>query len=741
MKTALTALLLAVTLSGISACNLSVKLGNEQLRVDSNGLALANSAPLRYADEPVPLSLSGFWIENDSLQFSCKTRRGTFINFGDSTVSSAGQYSLSKPVPLPCVLTDVAPNGAITETFVVAGKSELTGGYIPMVTSETFRCLVQDQSTFDDCYERDGGELTLSEILTPPPASGGLPQAGNILHIERRVARSTRDSMPGKPLISTTFYDMPELDQYSKPTELMPGVRDQSFAHKDGLNMMSINGLSRFDSGERSYMRISWSNFLSDCGNRHCTYQEYRDRLLSDPVNEGKPRCVESPFDIRTPGQWLCHLDKVKASVNRVRDGRPLSIYGHYVECTAENVCGANGKPAPDLDGTYPQGFLGPAGAETYNMPVSAAALGRFSAFLVAHYDAQYFVPWRELGRLSRFGGRNVSTKFEMAYKHVLAYVYALDPSVRVFTTWILESAYTCDDDRRNCALAKDNSGKEYVSSVAKFWLLNRENESGPVPTLVGFSMYPSDRVEDYSEPTSDSDSNLWKLLEAARSFLPDEYHAAFLETPIAVAETGYRGWVPYPTGIPINSMDHAYADYLVEQALHADFLVNFRFSRTAGHHRMHFINNWWTKDVEWPLDDTQLEVFDSLFDINLWTASEWAITISGLLRPHSAGGAPKPAWAATINAVSDDDDGDGIVNFLAESDYSGVITSDNCPATPNPGQADSDGDGVGDQCDNCPNHSNIRQFDGDFDGVGNACDADFSQLSGQIRLDPFVKL
>jgi Thrombospondin type 3 repeat/Lectin C-type domain len=76
---------------------------------------------------------------------------------------------------------------------------------------------------------------------------------------------------------------------------------------------------------------------------------------------------------------------------------------------------------------------------------------------------------------------------------------------------------------------------------------------------------------------------------------------------------------------------------------------------------------------------------------------------------------------------VLPDEDGDGITD-----------DEDNCPDTPNPDQADSDGDGVGNACDddddndgvvddadNCPLAPNAGQTDSDGDGVGNACDAD----------------
>ena len=47
----------------------------------------------------------------------------------------------------------------------------------------------------------------------------------------------------------------------------------------------------------------------------------------------------------------------------------------------------------------------------------------------------------------------------------------------------------------------------------------------------------------------------------------------------------------------------------------------------------------------------------------------------------------------------------------------------DNCPATANSDQTDTDTDAIGDACDNCPAIPNTSQQDADADGIGDACD------------------
>ena len=96
-------------------------------------------------------------------------------------------------------------------------------------------------------------------------------------------------------------------------------------------------------------------------------------------------------------------------------------------------------------------------------------------------------------------------------------------------------------------------------------------------------------------------------------------------------------------------------------------------------------------------------------------------------------------------NPGQEDSDGDGVGNACEpDADGDGVVDDDdNCPATPNADQVDSDGDGAGDVCDacpldpeddvdgdgvcgdvdNCPLVHNPGQEDSDGDGTGDACE------------------
>jgi hypothetical protein len=120
---------------------------------------------------------------------------------------------------------------------------------------------------------------------------------------------------------------------------------------------------------------------------------------------------------------------------------------------------------------------------------------------------------------------------------------------------------------------------------------------------------------------------------------------------------------------------------------------------------------------------DAGFDDFESLYKVTSTLAratsgAEWVEAADSV-------GAPNPGQSLVCQSVPDTD-GDGVLD-----------PDDNCPADPNPAQADTDGDGVGDACndasdadgdewadglDNCPGVANPGQADTDGDGVGDAC-------------------
>ncbi len=91
------------------------------------------------------------------------------------------------------------------------------------------------------------------------------------------------------------------------------------------------------------------------------------------------------------------------------------------------------------------------------------------------------------------------------------------------------------------------------------------------------------------------------------------------------------------------------------------------------------------------------------------------------------------------------DSNGNGIGDACEDGDGDSVIDIvDNCPLVYNPAQQEQDGDDLGDACDNCPAALNADQADSDGDGTGDACDTETDDWAIEIAspdADPTLPL
>ena len=709
----------------VAACVFDVTYNSDRFHISDSGVADLNGSVYSFRSSTDPIKISGLYDSpGENLDLFCESTslNSNYIKVERLLVNADKTYSFNSHLPEECIHTTFE-NNELIEIARLHLQIVSTGNYVPIITSSILYCIVE---------RRGGGDclLSLPECLAEAEIHIDNPTANsfgvtsevsriNILTLKHKLAEGTRPSLPGRPLIGTTYYDFSELNKYYAPIRKAGFRRNISYYQKDKTNLIVINGLSSFDDAENSYTKIPWSVFLQDCDDSPCSYDQIRAKM-----NNGS-ECADSPHNIISANQWLCHLDQLKSKINNIRGKRQLYIYGHFVNCTLENMCGQNGRPLLDLNGNTPSEFLNTKGIPSLSNQLTALAYGRLSRFLVQHYDANYFTPWRELNRLAVYLNNDISKKFVPAYTEIVKAISQHSTEVPVFVSWLLEYMFDCaNPDGTNCQIKVFNNGIRQTSQIAKFWKINKHNDLGTQKGLIAFSTYPISSPSNILSANISTATEFETIVDSARNFISEEeLKTEFLKTPIAITESGYRSWNWLELTNPYISDDSVYMQYERDQAIIMNYFVTYTYdTKDSSLHPLRFINNWWLADQEIPVQEFGRTAFGPNVAYKNKHFHRWMVCQSGLFSASCMGMRPKMAFSSFINAISPDEDNDGIDNITFSTPLK-IFRYDNCPLVKNTDQLDSDADGIGNACDNCPLTFNPQQWDLNQTGIGDACE------------------
>jgi hypothetical protein len=376
-----------------------------------------------------------------------------------------------------------------------------------------------------------------------------------------------------------------------------------------------------------------------------------------------------------------------------------------------------------------------------------------------------YLSPWRELngyvdaalcpdkhGQCGLDNWQDIYDTYQAIIKRVAE--GGFDPArIAIYPTFQLESFLGINN---NCV------DMSIVDSIKRFY---RINAASGVPFAIGISTYPS--AENNGLTTYRS--RLQHLLDSLDSSTP----VACEEVLEDVASPGNDVTPPastvrlrLPRTTPLTISETSRPPWLTFQPQDTvTVMANEKLGATLANTHLHYEYRAIDAATAYPMEFVAFALGPNwVFPVTIHgTRSIWLSTASGIAR-HWLTPMQPLAGQLLLDGVLDADgdwDNDGVPNITFSSNpftagrdarrglddyfYSLVpgpegklikeraslddiaFTMDNCPYVRNASQADTDADGLGDECDNCRHVPNYAQEDLDQDGFGNLCDPDLN--------------